>query len=239
MKVAIIIIIVIIFVIVGVIGISIFISNYTEKKYTNHGHKSGTQVGGEGKTRFFMAANERAGKVGEINTNINLLSLLKEDEYLLANLLIPLKSGYKAEIDAVLITRKGIFCVETKNWVGHIYGFDEDDVWIQKYDDKYKGNRQHPNPIKQNEAHCEILERKLLNKYYVENVVIFPFLQYPQELQSKLVFTIVQFKEYYDGLESDKISERDLIIIKNMLEPFKATDEQLKKHAEEVRNRYN
>ena len=75
----------------------------------------GTQVGGGERIPFFTPANERAGMWGEKVVNYHLRPLLREDEYLLANILLPLRNGHKTEIDCVLISRKGIFCIETKS----------------------------------------------------------------------------------------------------------------------------
>lgn len=55
------------------------------------------------------AANDYAGRVAESSVNATLRELLRDDEYLLTNLLLPLKNGHKTEIDGVLISRKGIF----------------------------------------------------------------------------------------------------------------------------------
>ena len=81
----------------------------------------GTQIGGGERIPFFTPANERAGMWGEKIVNYHLRPLLRQDEYLLANVLLPLKNGHKTEIDCVLISRKGVFCVETKTWVAHRY----------------------------------------------------------------------------------------------------------------------
>lgn len=109
--------------------------------------------------------------LGEKIVDEHLRLLLREDEYLLANLLIPLGNGFDTEIDCVLISRKGIFCIEIKNWVGHISGSDEDESWLQKYDDPYMNDREHRNPAKQNKRHCAILNRVLYNRYDIDGAV--------------------------------------------------------------------
>ena len=205
----------------------------------DYGDGGGTQVGGTEDVPFFIPANERAGMQGEKRVNYHLRPLLQKDEYLLANVLLPLKNGFKAEIDCILISRKGIFCVETKNWVGHVRGNDEDEYWVQKYDDPYKRDKEHKNPIKQNEAHCAILERKLNNKYYVENIVIFVELENVFGLDSEHAFTIMQFKEYYRMKNTNIVPETSLATIYQTLMPYVASPEELVKHREEIRKRFN
>ena len=90
------------------------------KEKGDYGDGGGTIISGEHNVGFFTPENEKAGAYGELKTNYYVRLLLKSDEYLLANLLLPLKNGRKTEIDCVLISRKGVFCIETKNWVGHI-----------------------------------------------------------------------------------------------------------------------
>ena len=68
---------------------------------------------------------DEKGKEGEKIVREYLKTLLKSDEYLLTNILLPLSNGNTTEIDAIFITHKGIFCVETKNWIGHLSGDDE------------------------------------------------------------------------------------------------------------------
>ena len=196
------------------------------------------QVNGEERIPFFTPANDRAGMWGEKMVNYQLRSLLREDEYLLSNLLLPLKNGYKTELDCVLISHKGIFCIETKNWVGHISGNDEDEYWHQEYDDPYMADRDHKNPVKQNEGHCAILERKLHNNYQIDNVVIFANLEDGCGIESYYAFTIPSFMGYYHELNDDELNPSQIKAVYEMLRPFVATPEELKRHREEIRRRF-
>ena len=211
-------------------------SSYNKGDYNDGG---GTQIGGDESIPFFAPANDKAGMWGERVTNYHLRPLLRNDEYLLANLLLPLRNGHKTEIDCVLISRKGIFCIETKNWVGHIKGSDDDEVWIQEYDDPSMVDRHHDNPVIQNEKHCAILEKVLNNRYPVDNIVIFVDLDYWDEIDSKYVYSINEFKNYYRELNDDEINQEELKQIYQKLLRYVATEEELKQHREDVKRRYN
>ena len=187
----------------------------------------------------FRPANDRAGLYGERLVTAHLRPLLKEDEYLLTNLLLPLKNGHKTEIDCVLISRRGIFCIEIKNWVGHISGCDEDEFWTQEYDDLYMSDRQHMNPVKQNDGHCAVLERILGAPFRVENIVIFAELEDGDDIDSDYAFTIGQFIEYYRGLNDDEVYVPDLKSIYQKLEGYMASLEELERHKKEARKRFN
>lgn len=187
--------------------------------------------------KVFKPANERAGTIGEQIAIRHLRPLLRDDEYLMSNILLPLKNGHKTEIDCVLISRKGIFCIEIKKWVGHIEGNDESEYWIQRYDDLFEKDKKHRNPVKQNEAHCEILERILRTDYQVDNVVMFIELEDDRDIDSKYVFTIKSFPNYYYELE-DEVYVPDIKTIYEKLLPYVATPEELEAHKEETRRRY-
>ena len=205
----------------------------------DYGDGGGTQVGGTSRVPIFVPANERAGMRGEKLVNYHLRPLLQEDEYLLANVLLPLKNGHKTEIDCILISRRGVFCIETKNWVGHIKGNDEDEYWVQTYDDPDMKNRYHKNPVTQNEGHCAILERLLDNKYPVDNIIIFANLEDGLGINSEYAFSIRGFKEYYRDLNDDEIYLPDLKFIYQKLVKYVASDEQLRQHRIDTRNRFN
>ena len=64
-------------------------------------------------------------------SKLSLRPLLREDEYLLANLLLPLRNGHKTEIDCVLISRKGIFSLKQRTGY-YISGNDDDEYWHQE-----------------------------------------------------------------------------------------------------------
>lgn len=186
------------------------------------------------KTTPFIPLNEKRGIQGEREVNRTLEKLLKDDEYLLTNLLIPLRNGRTTEVDTLLITRKGIFCIETKNWIGHISGEDESEYWFQKYEDPYKPNKQHRNPVIQNEHHCNVLERKLENQYDVYNIVIFPEIEDRTKLYSRHTYELSEFIEYYETRNNILFPE-DIEEVANKLSSYQATEEQMRVHREQVK----
>lgn len=232
---AIVVIGVIIVIVVGIVSGSDINDHYKG----DYGDGGGKQIGGREHVSFFTPANDRAGIWGEEFVNYHLRPLLRNDEFLLANVLLPLKNGHKTEIDCILISRKGIFCIETKNWVGHIYGNDEDEYWYQEYDDPDMINRKHKNPVIQNDGHCAILERMLNHRYSVYNIVIFAELENGLGIRSQHAFSIPQFKKYYRILNDNKISQAELGKIYLSLEEYIASPEELENHRKETRKRFN
>lgn len=198
-----------------------------------HFYKGGTQVTAI-KNTSYLSREERAGLDGELTVGYYLSDLIDEGEYLLNNLLLPLKNGHKTEIDSVLITRRGIFCIEIKNWVGNIRGEDDED-WIQEYDDPFMPNKKHRNPVKQNEGHCRTLERILNYKFKIENIVIFANPECSND-DSLYSYTIDEFERYYSDIENDYLSYEIIKLIYQKLRLYVATDLELEEHGYDVRS---
>lgn len=73
------------------------------------------------------------------------------------------------EIDILMISKKGIFIFEHKNFQGKIYGDGESKRWIQVY----HGKREFLSPIAQNDYH-----RKYLRKMIDQNIPIYSFVSH-------------------------------------------------------------
>lgn len=184
---------------------------------------------------LFLTSPYIAGLEGEHRVNAHLKTLLKEDEYLLEHLLLPINNGHKTEVDSVLITRKGIFCIEIKNWSGHIYGNDDDETWLQKTRDPDKPHIEHNNPVRQNDWHCFILEKLLSDKYELYCAVIFSHLEKKNSIFSYYTYTIKDFIDFYGNLE-EELSVVEIKSIYDKLSPYVATAIELDEHKEYVIN---
>ena len=98
------------------------------------------------------------------------LSRLPE-EYRVFNDVYLRNRGRSVQIDHIVISRYGIFVIETKNYKGWVYGAEEAEYWTQNiYGHKY----QLYNPIRQNSSHvgaiCNILR---INREKVIPIVVF------------------------------------------------------------------
>ena len=90
------------------------------------------------------------------------------------------------------------------------------------------------NPVKQNENHCAVLERKLDNDYLVKNIVLFPEIEDRTNLYSSSTYEIGEFVRHYQSLP-DEIYPEDLEEIFNKLSCYQVTEEELRAHKQEVR----
>lgn len=73
------------------------------------------------------------------------------------NVTLPTPDG-TTQIDHVIISRYGIFVIETKNMKGWIFGRENDSQWTQKF---RKSSFQFQNPMRQNFKHLKVLQEAL------------------------------------------------------------------------------
>ena len=112
------------------------------------------------------------GHVGEFKVNLGLRLFLDKDTYhLLKNVTLPAGEG-TTQIDQVIVSRYGIFVVETKNMTGMIFGREKEPYWTQKV---YRGpTRKFQNPLRQNYKHTATLGEALgIPAEKVFSVVVF------------------------------------------------------------------
>lgn len=88
------------------------------------------------------------------------LSKLDKLEYLILN---DIHVG-KSQIDHIVVSRYGVFVIETKNWSGTIYGRGWDKYWNQYVKGKNRKISSPYNPKYQNETHISSL-REFLSEY--------------------------------------------------------------------------
>lgn len=84
----------------------------------------------------------------------SILSSLPE-RYILYNDVYLEMKGRSVQIDHVIISRYGVFVIETKNYTGWIYGTDQSEYWTKNM---YGNRYQFRNPLKQNYSHVKSLQ---------------------------------------------------------------------------------
>jgi ribosomal protein L37AE/L43A len=95
------------------------------------------------------------GFIGELLVNIlSGLMLDKKTYRLIRNVTLPTDDG-STQIDHVIVSKYGIFVVETKNMKGWIFGGEKQKTWTQVI---YKTKTKFQNPLRQNYKHVKTLE---------------------------------------------------------------------------------
>ena len=103
------------------------------------------------------------GKAGEKAVARRLKRLPEEAYKFINDLMLPTSYG-TTQLDHVVVSRYGIFVIETKNYKGYVYGGENAEYWTQNI----RGNKYStPNPIRQNNTHIKAL-RYHLNKLNID-----------------------------------------------------------------------
>ena len=163
------------------------------------------------------AKHQNDGYECEIQFNRELKLYLGKGDYLIRNLVLKRNKQIIGEIDSVLVSRKGLFCIEIKSTRGTGKGSDTTLHWRFKKNTNAKGHSNVENPVMQNERHCEILEKNLGYRYLSKNIVVFPFAKDIKNIKSKNVFTTDTFLKYYRSLRRNKLSRKDVLEIVDRL----------------------
>ena len=98
------------------------------------------------------------GITGEFLVNTAARLFLPKDEYhLIKDVTLPTDDG-TTQIDHIIVSRYGVFVIETKNMKGWIFGSANQKTWTQKI---YKHTHKFQNPLHQNYKHVKTLEALL------------------------------------------------------------------------------
>ena len=119
--------------------------------------------------KFF--APQIKGWVGEHAVERVLEGALDPSLYLrLSNVMLPVPGG-TTQIDHVVVSRFGVFVIETKNYNGWIFGGPNDAQWTKTvYREKYRFQ----NPLHQNAGHVRVLaELTGLPREFFKSIVVF------------------------------------------------------------------
>lgn len=130
-----------------------------------------------GKTKYKLEKNtyKRRWIKGENGENAvsSQLKLLDNNEYrVYNNLLFNLKNDITIQIDHLVVSRTGIYVIETKNYGGVVEELEQD-KWKQKW---YRKEYNFYSPVKQNESHIKSLMYVLFTKdrNLFKSFIVFP-----------------------------------------------------------------
>ena len=96
------------------------------------------------------------GNIGEKKVSLRLHLL--QDEYKIFDDIYLNINEHSVQIDHIVVSKYGVFVIETKNIKGWIFGTDKSEYWIKNmYGKKYEFR----NPLKQNYYHVKMLQTLL------------------------------------------------------------------------------
>lgn len=225
-------IIAIVVIVCGAVAVAYWYEN-TQYKKSSYGKQS--------KKSFLQIINNQGAR-GEYRTS-QILETATFENKLLFNCYIPNRSGDKTKLDIIMISTKGIYVVENKNYSGWIFGDEQSKNWCETL----KGKKFFfYNPVKQNESHIKNLE-KILNigedKYislitFNKNAILKKVKTESPKLYVKKYEELKKFikeqEKYSDILQHEEIEE----IYKRLLPGTQLNDEEKQEHIERIKKQY-
>ena len=165
------------------------------------------------------------------------LNLPKDQYRVYHDVTLPTENG-TTQIDHIVVSPNGIFCVETKNMRGWIFGSERQAQWTQQI---YKYKTRFQNPLRQNYKHTETLRELLdLPKEAVHSVVVFVGAStFQKDMPPNVTYCrgctdyILEFKQpIFDAGQLQRVHQA---IQSGRLEPTRSTRRQ---HVQYLRQRY-
>lgn len=138
------------------------------------------------------------GEIGEESV-ASILKTLPKDYVVFNDVYLEIK-GKSTQIDHVVISRYGVFIIETKNYTGWIFGNDTSEYWTQTiYEDKYKLR----NPLRQNYSHLKTLQ----SIFGIDERFYFPIVAFHDRatLKCETYGNVMYFSELKDFILSKTI----------------------------------
>ena len=119
----------------------------------------------------WLSSPKQKGKRGEALVAARLRAGLPEEYRILNDIYLPLPDGTTAQIDHIVVSKYGVFVVETKNYSGWISGEEGSSEWVQSI---YRKKSRFQNPMRQNYKHiCALADNLGIDKSYFIGVVAF------------------------------------------------------------------
>lgn len=148
--------------------VSVIVYIFQIKKYKEGAYYNITKVP-------FHLLRRDIGRYGEYLTYKYLQHFEKDGAKFLFNVYIPKDNGETTEIDVLMLTKKGFFVFESKNYSGWIFGNENQKNWYQTLPSgRGRSHKaQFYNPIMQNRSHIKHLRALIGEQVPMYSVVVF------------------------------------------------------------------
>ena len=177
------------------------------------------------------------GKRGENFVSRELLELDSEHYNVLDDLMLPsLGNTNTTQIDHIVVSDFGIFCIETKSYSGWIFGNAQQQHWTQVL---YRYKKKFYNPLRQNYAHIKAVEAIVSPKYPKVPILGFIAFTCAEKLSISGTDAVGRVKEVLvkiKALNAPVLSPADRFVIVGLLLNANIRDKQARKlHDKSVR----
>lgn len=135
-----------------------------------------------------------------------------KDYFLFNNLIIPSETNGSTQVDHVVVSKFGIFVIESKDYQGWIFGSKDQDTWTQSLPRRNKFQFQ--NPIHQNYAH--IMALKALLPFVGENFHNIVVFSNKSEFKTEQIENVVNLTGLIECIKKhtqEKLTDHDLQLV--------------------------
>lgn len=189
----------------------------------------------------YASRAEAIGDFGEKRVSSYLEELPCED-YMVYNDLLIRDGRHTTQVDHVIISRYGVFVLETKNVHGKVYGSDNAEIWKQYLPDtgykRYGYTQEHQlrNPIWQNDGHIKSLRRLVFGDAVpIHGVVVFPSGTEIKVTSESPVLTMGLVIPYIKGFRDEVLSSDQMGFYRRRLfEVITTSESDRKEHIDNV-----
>lgn len=158
----------ILFLLNPIILIPIIVYYFKNKKYKEGTYYKITKIG-------FLDVSRNTGRYGEYLTYKYLKKFEEQGARFLFNLYVPKKEEETTEIDVLMISSKGLFVFESKNYSGWIFGSDNQKYWYQTLPSGRRRSHKEKfyNPVFQNNTHVKYLKLLIGDEFPIYSIITF------------------------------------------------------------------
>lgn len=183
------------------------------------------------------------GYIGERRIN-QLLAKLGPEYKVYHDLYVEKTDGRTSQLDHVVLSRYGIFVIETKNYSGWIFGSEQQKNWTQVI---YKNKQKFYNPIMQNKTHIRALQNFLSIDDHFYSIIVFAngvTFKFKSEFTQAYVIKNAQLNKTIKKFQVQVLSDEQLQMAEQKLQQLTAANQQNKtkikrEHIRQIENNKN
>lgn len=175
------------------------------------------------------------GRLGEASISFWAKRLLDQNVYhLIPDIMLPTPDG-TTQIDHVIVSRYGIFVLETKTYKGWIYGSENEPQWTQVI---FRRKERFQNPLRQNYKHTKTLSELIdIPENHFKSLVVFVGDCTFKTTMPANVVHVRDFVKYIKNHQTPIITDAQVPEIAKVIQEWTDTvsDEQKARHVKNLR----
>jgi restriction system protein len=184
--------------------------------------------------------NNHFQNIGEVLVRNALIEHLKSNSWHLLNNVTLQLENHTTQVDHILVSRFGIFVIETKHYKGWIFGDERSKEWTQVI---WKRKFKFQNPMHQNYKHVKAIQDILdfIPKEHIIGIVVFTGDAVFKTKQPQNVYSLESLIKYLKSLEQETLTENRLQFCVGRLECLRLalTRETDIEHINNLNNRFS